>query len=66
MRTDPKKLVAVRQFPTPTDVKTLRSFLGLASYYRRFVPGFSKIAGPLHALTKKEVEFVWSAVSGGF
>ena len=61
VRTDPKKLVAVRQFPTPTDVKALPSFLGLASYYRRFVPGFSKIAAPLHALTKKEVEFVWSA-----
>ena len=60
VRTDPRKVDAVRNFPTPVDVKTLRSFVGLASYYRRFVPGFSKIAGPLHALTKKDAPFVWS------
>ena len=60
IQTDPKKLLAVNQSPTPTDVKSLRSFMGLASYYRRFVPGFSKVAGPLHALTKKDVAFVWS------
>ena len=60
VQTDPSKLQAVRCFPRPTDVKTLRSFVGLASYYRRFVPGFSKVAGPLHALTKKDVPFVWS------
>ena len=60
IRTDPKKLQAVRQFPVPTNIRALRSFVGLASYYRRFVPGFAKVAGPLHALTKKEVEFVWS------
>ncbi len=49
IRTDPKKLVAV---PTPKDIKSLVS---LASYYRRFIPHFSKIAGTLHGLTKKEV-----------
>ena len=61
VQTDPKKLSAVEQFPTPTEVKSLRSFLGLASYYRRFVPGFSSVAGPLYALTKKDVSFVWSS-----
>ena len=60
IRTDPKKLEAVQKFPVPAEVKSLRSFLGLASYYRKFIPIFSKIAGPLHALTKKDVEYVWS------
>ena len=60
IRADPRKVKAVQQFPVPQDVKSLRSFLGLASYYRKFVPGFAKIARPLHALTKKDVPFAWS------
>ena len=60
IQTDPEKLRAVHQYPVPTDVRTLRSFLGLASYYRRFVPGFSKIAAPLNALTRKDIPFVWT------
>ena len=48
--TDEDKIKAVKQWPTPYTLKDLRSFLGFASYYRRFVPGFAKIAGPLHAL----------------
>ena len=60
LSTDPEKIRAVREFPVPHDVKTLRSFLGLASYYRRFVPNFSAVARPLHALTKKEVPFDWT------
>ena len=60
LSTDPEKIRAVREFPVPHDVKTLRSFLGLASYYRRFVPNFSAVAKPLHALTKKEVPFDWT------
>ena len=50
---DPKKVEAVQNFPCPENLKTLKSFLGLASYYRRFVPNFFKVAGPLHSLTKK-------------
>ena len=61
VRTDPKKLRAVEEFPIPPDLKTLRSFLGLASYYRKFVPGFAKVAGPLHALTRKDVPFLWTS-----
>ena len=50
----------VQEFPTLTNLKELRSFLGLANYYRRFVKGFSYIANPLNALTKKNVPFVWT------
>ena len=57
---DPAKLQSVRCFPTPTDVRSVREFLGLASYYRRFVPQFARIAGPLHLLTHANVDFVWT------
>ena len=57
---DPLKTQKVKDFPEPTDVTKVRQFLGLASYYRRFVPGFAKIAHPLHNLTKKGVDFYWS------
>ena len=43
-----------------TTVTEVRSFLGLAGYYRRFIEGFSKIAGPLHYLTRKGVKFEWT------
>ena len=61
VRTDPKKLKAINEYPTPTNLKTLCSFLGLASYYRKFIANFSKVANPLHALTRKDVPFVWTA-----
>ncbi|XP_062420887.1 uncharacterized protein K02A2.6-like [Pungitius pungitius] len=46
--TDPDKIDAVKKWPIPSTVKELRSFLGFCSYYRRFIGGFSQIAGPLH------------------
>lgn len=58
--TDPKKLQAAREFPQPSSVKEVCSFIGLASYYRKFIPNVSRVAGPLHALTKKDVAFVWT------
>lgn len=57
---DPKKLEAIQSFPVPSDLRSLRSFLGLASYYRRFMPSFSKVANPLFALTKKDMTFEWT------
>src|SRR5436190_16279062 len=50
---DPSKLKAIREFPTPTKVKDVQSFIGLAGYYRKFIEDFSKIAKPLTKLTKK-------------
>jgi hypothetical protein len=57
---DPKKVEAVVNWERPTNVHEIRSFLGLAGYYRRFVEGFSKLSGPLTALTKKNTRFVWT------
>ena len=50
---DPQKVEAVANWEQPTTVTEVWSFLGLAGYYRRFIEGFSKIAGPLHCLTRK-------------
>lgn len=56
----PSKIESVRSFPAPTSVTEVRRFLGLANYYRRFVPDFAKITKPLTALLRKDVSFNWS------
>ncbi|KAD3639978.1 hypothetical protein E3N88_29201 [Mikania micrantha] len=57
---DPSKIEAITKWPRPTSATEVRSFLGLAGYYRRFVEGFSIIALPLTQLLRKGVKFSWN------
>jgi hypothetical protein len=58
---DPSKIREVLDWKPPRTVHQVRSFLGLAGYYHRFIPNFSKIAKPIMDLLKKEEKFVWNA-----
>jgi hypothetical protein len=58
-RPDLGKIEAVLHFPTPRTVTSVKSFLSLTSYYRKYIRGYSKLAGPLFELTRKDVAFVW-------
>ena len=58
--TDPEKTEKVSCWPTPTSVKEIQQFLGLATYYRRFVKDFAKIAKPLYRLTEQGRQFKWT------
>ena len=57
---DPTKVESVTNWQSPTSVKEIRSFLGLAGYYRRFIENFSKIAKPMTELLKKEAKYIWT------
>ena len=57
---DPKKVEAVMSWERPKSVFEIRSFLGLAGYYRRFIKDFSRLAAPMTRLTRKEVKFEWN------
>jgi hypothetical protein len=57
---DPKKVAAILDWKAPKDARGIKSFIGMASYYRRFIEGFSKIAKPMTALLAKKVEFKWT------
>lgn len=56
---DPSKTLAVAQFPQPRNRKTIKQLLGLAGYYRKFIPGFSEITKPLRSFLKKDTRFIW-------
>ncbi|KAG8472900.1 hypothetical protein CXB51_034785 [Gossypium anomalum] len=60
IRVDPSKISAILNWKPPRNITEVRSFLGLAGYYRRFVKGFSTIATPMTRLLQKDVKFVWS------
>ncbi|GJQ70538.1 hypothetical protein Trydic_g221, partial [Trypoxylus dichotomus] len=55
------KVNAIHNFPVPVDQKTIKMFLGLVGYYRKFIPNFAKIAKPLTSLLRKDIPFIWSA-----
>ena len=57
---DPSKIETIRNWPRPTNVKEVRAFLGLCSYYRRFILDFAQYARPLNALTEKQKLFEWT------
>jgi hypothetical protein len=58
--TDPDKVAIIQKCPRPMNATAVRAFLGLASYYRRFVPGFAGLAKPLHELTSPKSFFSWT------
>ena len=55
------QISAISDFSVPSTVKEVCQFVGLASYYRRFIHGFAKVAQPLYSLTQKDVTFQWSS-----
>ncbi|GBG77024.1 hypothetical protein CBR_g23350 [Chara braunii] len=60
LQPEPQKVAAVRDAPVPTTITQVRTFLGLASYYRRFTKGFAAIAGPLTNLLCKDQPLIWT------
>src|SRR5829696_1676641 len=60
IKTSERIIEKVKQYPRPTNLTETRGFIGLASYYRRFIKDFSKIAKPIMGLFQKNVKFEWN------
>ena len=58
---DPIKLKGIRDWPTPTTVKHVRSFLGFGNFYRKFIHKYLEVAKPLNDLLKKDKSFEWTS-----
>jgi len=56
----PDRVAAINSYPPPTNLRTLRRFIGMTGFYARFIPDYSKRAAVLHALKKKGAKFVWT------
>jgi len=61
VKVDTSKTAVISNWPVPNSLSSLRSFLGLATYFRNFIANFSTMVAPLTHLTKKDVFYVWSA-----
>ena len=61
LKPNPQLTDGVWRFPPPENLQDVQRFLGMTSYYCRFIPSFAKVAHPLHRLTAKGVPFVWTA-----
>ena len=60
IKCDPEKIEKVQNWPVPKTVPQVRAFIGIASYYRKFIPNFSEICAPLTNLTRKDIPYLWS------
>ena len=58
---EPENIEAIMNWPTPRNVTDVRSFMGLAGYYRRFIEGFSRVAHAITSLQKKGTKFEWTS-----
>src|SRR5262249_47662926 len=63
VRVDPERIKSLKDLPSPKNKDTLRSFLGLANYYRPFIRKFDWLAAPLWALLKKKALFIWNSTT---
>jgi hypothetical protein len=60
IKVDPQKIEEIKGWSRPKNISEVRSFMGLAGYYNRFIEGFVKIAHPITSLQKKGVQFEWT------